>query len=201
MPHAILHLDDHSVLEGCELLLRLACVQRRRLEEARPSRAVALLEVLLELLPQTLDHPCCGVLRVLAGLEPGTAGRRREERQRLAGDRLGPVRYPATPRTVRRRVKADCWPWLLDRLIELETENRRALDASAATLRSATTPQVSATQQIGVELSTVGRWERGTPTPQPWGRSNLATVLKQPPEELDGLLNPPATDRGQLSGE
>jgi len=144
LPRAILHLDDHAVLEGCELLSRLACVQRRSLEGAKPSRAVALREVLLELLPQTLDHPYCAVLRVLAGLELGSAGRSRDERQRLAGDRLGPPRHPATPRTVRRRVKADCWPWLHDRLIELETEHRRACDASAATLRSATTPQLSA---------------------------------------------------------
>lgn len=138
LPRAILHLDDHAALRGCTLLLRLACVQRRSLEGARPSPEVALREVLLELLSQTLDHPSCAVLRVLAGLEPGSAGRRREERQRLAGERLGPPRHPATLRTVRRRVKADCWPWLLDRLIELETENRRALDARATSLRSAT---------------------------------------------------------------
>lgn len=135
LPRAILHLDDHAVLEGCALLLRLTCVQRRIVEGARPSHAVALREVLQDLLPQTLDHPHCGVLRVLAGLEPGTAGRRREDRQRIAGDRLGPPRHPATPRTVRRRVKAHCWPWLLDRLIELETEERRALAGSAATAR------------------------------------------------------------------
>ncbi len=134
LPRAILNLDDHATLRGCALLLRLACVQQRSLEGAKPSREVALREVLLELLPQTLDHPSCAVLRVLAGLEPGSAGRRREERQRLAGDRLGPPRHPATPRTVRRRVKADCWPWLLNRLIELETKERRASGASATTL-------------------------------------------------------------------
>jgi len=159
LPHAILHLDDHAALDGCELLLRLVCVRRRRLEEARPSRAVALREVLLELLPETLDHPCCSVLRVLAGLEPGSAGRRREERQRLAGDHLGPPRHPATPRTVRRRVKADCWPWLLDRLIELETTHRQALDASASNPRSATTAQLSA---VGVDVAS-GLWADAAP--------------------------------------
>ncbi len=148
LPRAMLHLDDHAVLDGCALLVRLTCVQRRSLDETRPSRAVALREVLLELVPQRIDHPYCAVLRVLAGLEPGSAGRGREERQRLAGDRLGPPRHPATPRTVRRRVKADCWPWLLDRLIELETRERRACVASTATLRSATRPQLSAAQQI-----------------------------------------------------
>jgi tetratricopeptide (TPR) repeat protein len=149
LPRAILHLDDHAVLEGCELLVRLACVQRRTLEAAGPSRAVALREILFELLTATLDHPCCSVLRVLAGLEPGTAGRSRDERQRLAGDRLGPPRHPATPRTVRRRVKADGWPWLLDRLIEYETDERRALDASAATPRRETLPALGAG---------IGRW-------------------------------------------
>ncbi|MGH2941946.1 MAG: tetratricopeptide repeat protein, partial [Solirubrobacteraceae bacterium] len=104
----------------------------------------ALREVLLELLPEALDHPCCAVLRVLAGLEPGTAGRGREARQRVAGDRLGPPRHPATPRTVRRRVKLECWPWLLDRLIELETRDRRASDTSAASLRSPAAAQRSA---------------------------------------------------------
>jgi hypothetical protein len=175
LPRAILHLDDHATLQGCTLLLGLVCVQQRCLEGATASRAVALREMLLELLPKQLDHPSCSVLRVLAGLEPGSAGRRREERQRLAGDWLGPPRHPATPRTVRRRVKAECWSWLLDRLIELETRERRACDASAATLHSVATPQLSAAQQIGMELSTVGRWKRGTLTPQPWGRSDLAS--------------------------
>jgi tetratricopeptide (TPR) repeat protein len=151
LPRAILHLDDHAVLEGCELLVRLVCVQRRSLDRTRSSRAVALREVLLELLPATLDHPCCAVLRVLAGLEPGSAGRGRDERQRIAGDRLGPARHPATPRTVRRRVKADCWPWLLDRLIEHETKARRALEVGAARLRAATTPQLPA---VGVNDGT-----------------------------------------------
>jgi len=58
------------------------------------------------------------VLRVLAGLEPGTAGRGREQRQQIAGSRIGSERQPATSRTVRRFAKQRCWPWLLDRLIE-----------------------------------------------------------------------------------
>jgi tetratricopeptide (TPR) repeat protein len=149
LPRAILHLDDHAALGGCELPLRLRCVARRRLHEAGASRAVALREVLLELLPQTLDHPCCAVLRVLAGQEPGSGGRTREERQRIAGDRLGPPRHPATPRTVRRRVKAECWPWLLDRLIELETEQRRASEGGAADLPPDPAAHLSA---VGVDL-------------------------------------------------
>jgi tetratricopeptide (TPR) repeat protein len=144
LPRAILHLHDHAALGDCELLLRLVCVRRRCLDEARASRTVALREVLLELLPDELDHPCCEVLRVLAGLEPGTAGRSREARQRIAGDRLGTPRFPSAPRTVRRRTKAECWPWLLDRLIELETTERRAPGAGSATPRAAVMAQPSA---------------------------------------------------------
>jgi len=149
LPRAILHLHDHAALGDCELLLRLVCVQRRCLDEATASRTVALREVLIELLPDTLDHPCCEALRVLAGLEPGTAGRSRDARQRIAGDRLGTPQFPAAPRTVRRRAKAECWPWLLDRLIELETSERRACDA----MRSAATAQLSAAPQKGTELA------------------------------------------------
>ena len=149
LPRAILHLHDHAALADCELLLRLVCVRRRCLDEARASRTVALREVLIGLLPDGLDHPCCEALRVLAGLEPGTAGRSREARQRIAGDRLGTPQFPAAPRTVRRRAKAECWPWLLDRLIELETSERRARDA----MRSAATAQLSAVQQKGIELA------------------------------------------------
>jgi hypothetical protein len=151
LPRAILQLHDHAALGDCELLLRLVCVQRRCLDEATASRTVALREVLIELLPDALDHPCCQALRVLAGLEPGTAGRSRDARQRIAGDRLGTPQFPAAPRTVRRRAKAECWPWLLDRLIELETRERRAFHASAATQRAAAAAQLSAAQQKGVE--------------------------------------------------
>lgn len=173
LPRAILHLHDHAALGGCELLLRLVSVQRRCLDEARVSRTVALREVLIELLPDTLDHPCCEVLRVLAGLEPGTAGRSRDARQRIAGDRLGTPQFPSAPRTVRRRTKAECWPWLLDRLIELETKERRACDASAATPRSAATAQLSA---AGVNLD-VGSWTSASPEARRDARDRLELEL------------------------
>ena len=159
LPRAVLHLDDHGVLQDCAVLLELVCVKQRCLEDTAATRVVALREVLLELLPATLDHPRCAVLRVLAGLEPGSAGRGRDERQRLAGDHLGPPGFPAAPRTVRRRVKAECWPWLLDRLIELETRQRRACAASTATPRPAATPQPSA---AGVDLD-IGLWANASP--------------------------------------
>lgn len=125
LPTAILNLDDHGALERCSLLLDLAAVTCRSLDDTPGARAVALRELLVELLPSELDHPFCGVLRVLAGLEPGTAGRSRDERQRIAGEWLGSPRHPATPRSVRRRIKQRGWPWLLDRLIEREIAARR----------------------------------------------------------------------------
>jgi hypothetical protein len=110
----------------CHVLLQLACVALHSLDETEESQAVALREVLLDLLPRDLDDPCCKVLRVLAGLEPGTAGRGREQRQQVAGSRIGSDHQPATSRTVRRFAKQRCWPWLLDRLIEREVQARKA---------------------------------------------------------------------------
>lgn len=50
--------------------------------------------------------------------------------------------------------------------------------------------QESLAQKLGVEASTVGRWERGTLTPQPWRRPRIASELKLSLSELDTLLNP-----------
>lgn len=49
--------------------------------------------------------------------------------------------------------------------------------------------QETLAQELGVEPSTVGRWERGTLTPQPGRRPDLAQVLRVSLDELDGLLN------------
>src|SRR5437588_4726179 len=134
LPRAVCHLESQSKLRQCHVLLRLACVARRCLDETEESRAVALREVLLELLPKDLDDPCCKVLRVLAGLEPGTAGRGREQRQHVAGSWIGSEHQPATSRTVRRFARQRCWPWLLDRLIEREVQERKAMIADEASL-------------------------------------------------------------------
>ncbi|HTU07012.1 MAG TPA: helix-turn-helix domain-containing protein, partial [Trebonia sp.] len=41
---------------------------------------------------------------------------------------------------------------------------------------------------LGVERSTVVRWERGDTEPQPWLRARLAGALKVSPERIEALL-------------
>src|SRR5688572_12306030 len=48
--------------------------------------------------------------------------------------------------------------------------------------------QESFGREVGVELSTVGRWERGTQDPQPWMRPKIAKALQVSTAELAGLL-------------
>jgi transcriptional regulator with XRE-family HTH domain len=52
---------------------------------------------------------------------------------------------------------------------------------------------------LGVEPTTVGRWERGETSPQPWTRPKLADALTISVEDLDTLLTnsaPPAKNTG-----
>jgi transcriptional regulator with XRE-family HTH domain len=51
--------------------------------------------------------------------------------------------------------------------------------------------------RVGVDRSTVGRWEAGETEPQPWLRAKLARHLNITPAHLDGLLDgEPAPDGG-----
>lgn len=56
--------------------------------------------------------------------------------------------------------------------------------------------QESLAEKIGVDRSTVVRWERGETHPHPWHRPRLARVLAVSIEELAGLLA-----QGQVAGE
>lgn len=69
-------------------------------------------------------------------------------------------------------------------------------DALAARREALGFTQEAFAHQLGVELSTVGRWERGTLTPQPWRRQHLAMALKVSLEDLDRLLSRPQTVAG-----
>jgi transcriptional regulator with XRE-family HTH domain len=54
--------------------------------------------------------------------------------------------------------------------------------------------QETLAEHLGIDRSTVGRWERGTLTPQPWNQPDLARALKLSLDALNVLLaaNPSA---------
>ncbi|WP_017624729.1 helix-turn-helix domain-containing protein [Nocardiopsis chromatogenes] len=54
--------------------------------------------------------------------------------------------------------------------------------------RSVGLTQEDLAERLGVERSTVVRWEAGDTTPQPWQRPRLARTLGIEPEELESLL-------------
>lgn len=62
--------------------------------------------------------------------------------------------------------------------------------------------QETLAEHLGLERSTVGRWERGTGAPQPWNRPDLAKALNVSQDALADLLDPDLFDghhvRGQL---
>jgi DNA-binding XRE family transcriptional regulator len=45
-------------------------------------------------------------------------------------------------------------------------------------------------EALGVDRTTIGRWERGAQVPQPWQRPDLAYKLGVTLEQLDSLLRP-----------
>jgi transcriptional regulator with XRE-family HTH domain len=49
--------------------------------------------------------------------------------------------------------------------------------------------QESLAQELGVERSTVVRWEAAETEPQPWQRPNLATKLNVTADELQALID------------
>src|SRR5262245_48436280 len=54
--------------------------------------------------------------------------------------------------------------------------------------------------RVGVDRSTVGRWEAGENEPQPWLRRKIAQHLGVTPAHLDALLDGPA-DRTDAAGD
>ncbi|OLT10929.1 hypothetical protein BJF78_28325 [Pseudonocardia sp. CNS-139] len=70
---------------------------------------------------------------------------------------------------------------------------RRARLAQAR--KAAGLTQEELAHRVGVERSTVGRWEAGESEPQPWHRRKLAQHLGVTPNDLDTLITdePPAT--------
>ena len=64
----------------------------------------------------------------------------------------------------------------------------RALTPLAAVREAAGYTQESFAVTVKVERTTIGRWERGVQSPQPWQRPGLARALQVSLEELDDLL-------------
>lgn len=56
--------------------------------------------------------------------------------------------------------------------------------------------QESFAERLGVDRSTVGRWERGVQAPQPWQRPDIANALSLSLEELDSALQRIGTPSG-----
>ncbi|WP_020663229.1 helix-turn-helix transcriptional regulator [Amycolatopsis benzoatilytica] len=54
--------------------------------------------------------------------------------------------------------------------------------------------QEALAEALGVDRTTIGRWERGEQQPQPWQRPDLALKLGVTLEELDGLLRHPGPE-------
>jgi tetratricopeptide (TPR) repeat protein/transcriptional regulator with XRE-family HTH domain len=64
--------------------------------------------------------------------------------------------------------------------------------------------QEALAERLGVERSTVGRWERGEALPLPWIRPRLARVLRVSADGLDELLavsTPPESSSGPAAAE
>ncbi|RBM22354.1 hypothetical protein DI005_07635 [Prauserella sp. PE36] len=59
--------------------------------------------------------------------------------------------------------------------------------------------QETLAQEMGVDRSTVARWERGVQSPQPWMRPTLAKALQLTPASLAAMLGGSAPDRALAS--
>jgi len=77
-------------------------------------------------------------------------------------------------------------------------QRRRRL---AARRRACGYSQEAFAETVGVERTTVARWDSGETEPQPWHRRKMAKALQVPLEELDRLLADvePAADHGQTT--
>jgi transcriptional regulator with XRE-family HTH domain len=60
--------------------------------------------------------------------------------------------------------------------------------------------QETLAEHLGLERSTVGRWERGTGTPQPWNQPDLAKALGVSQDGLADLLGPGLSDADHVRG-
>jgi transcriptional regulator with XRE-family HTH domain len=76
---------------------------------------------------------------------------------------------------------------------------RRARLARAR--RDAGLTQESLAHRLGVDRSTIGRWESGETDPLPWARQKLATILGVTAPQLDDLFDHPPADSSPNDAE
>ncbi|HEX4102474.1 MAG TPA: helix-turn-helix transcriptional regulator [Pseudonocardiaceae bacterium] len=69
----------------------------------------------------------------------------------------------------------------------------------ASTRKAAGFSQEQLAEAVGVERSTVVRWERGETCPQPWSRPKLARALRITDQALSELLGEPAEPESAAS--
>lgn len=70
----------------------------------------------------------------------------------------------------------------------------------AAKRRAMGYTQEAFADELGVDRTTVGRWERGESEPSPEGRKRLIKSLEVSPEKLDELLSPPPASGSESNG-
>jgi transcriptional regulator with XRE-family HTH domain len=73
-------------------------------------------------------------------------------------------------------------------------------DRLAARRRAMSFTQEAFAERLGVDVSTVRRWESGRTEPLPWQRENIARVLQVSPGRLDELITNGPTARSRDSG-
>src|SRR5580698_586726 len=70
----------------------------------------------------------------------------------------------------------------------------------AAHRRAMSFTQEAFAERLGVDVSTVRRWESGRSEPQPWQREKIARALQVSPGRLDELLADGLTARSTETG-
>ncbi|WP_197523318.1 helix-turn-helix transcriptional regulator [Actinokineospora pegani] len=125
--------------------------------------------------------------------EVGTLGLRHI--QRLCAGKLTPHQLrPATIRLLEKYLECSAEELLSPPEVSVSSVERtkekspRGSSALAVVRKRRGYSQESFAQEIGVEFSTVGRWERGTHQPHPWMRAKIAKLLNVTVDQLADLL-------------
>lgn len=125
--------------------------------------------------------------------------------QRLCAGKLAPEQLrPPTIRLLERYFESS-----IDELLAAPEESVAAAGKSGSkSLRTSSAlalarqrkcySQESFAEEVGVAFTTVGRWERGESTPQPWKRPKIARALGISVDQLSALIESAGEVRGQV---